>query len=255
LERARVTGFVQGECNYHIFYQLIMGLTTDTPESQSPSSSSSSSSSSNFDCKALRARLGLELSSSSQSDVGKAVSSFNYLNHRAPVTVKSQKQPSSQTVASASGGVSVYKSLRSASRDRSDFAKVVDALASVGIAEKERSDIFAILGAILHFGNVAIGQATASDSDDAFVDGTANAQNALKHAAALVGVDADALTKALCEKTMKVAGEVVTKKLNVGDARRTRDAAAKQLYSYLFDYIVLRINQDLNPRMTKPSGE
>jgi myosin-5 len=229
LERARVTGFVNGECNYHIFYQLLMGV-------------ASSTSSSSLDSKSMRARLGLP--SSSPEGASKTLASFNYLNCRVPTSTK----PTSKQ--SKGDKTSVYKSLRSLSRDETDFQKVVDALASVGINEKEREDIFAVVAAVLHLGNVEIGTQSSSDSDNAELGGT-DAEASLKRTSALAGVDSDTLLKALCERSMKVAGETVTKKLAVGDARRTRDAAAKQMYSFLFDYICMRINSDLSPTSTQ----
>lgn len=112
------------------------------------------------------------------------------------------------------------------------------ALETIGLAAETQFQIFAILAALLHIGNV---QVTAT-RNDAVLSST---DPALVKASALFGIDATSFAKWTTKKQITTRSEKIVSSLNQKQALVVRDSVAKFVYSSLFDWLVSVMNSSL----------
>lgn len=130
--------------------------------------------------------------------------------------------------------------------DHADYAETINAMNTIGLSADEQDNIFRMIAAILWIGNVQYlenQEGNAEISDAAVPD----------FVAYLLQVDAGNVTKALTQRIMETRrggrrGSVYEVPLNPTQAAAARDALAKAIYNNMFDWIVERINQSMNPR-------
>lgn len=122
--------------------------------------------------------------------------------------------------------------------DAAEFKITRDSLAKVGVANDKQEEIFKILAALLHLGNVKIA-ATRNDSS------LSPAEPSLERACTMLGLDAAEFAKWTVKKQLITRGEKITSNLNQGQAVVVRDSVAKFIYSSLFDWLVEVINMSL----------
>ncbi|XP_069688949.1 myosin heavy chain 95F isoform X2 [Periplaneta americana] len=215
LEKSRICRQSEHERNYHVFYLLCAGA----PES-------------------LREQLNI-----TKPD------DFHYLNHGCTqyfTTNATEKQlnnsQKSQNHLSKGG-------LRDTMLDDvEDFKNMDTALNRLGLSDSERLNIYTMVAAVLHLGNVAF-----EDNPEDTKGGCkvcANSEKSLSIAAKLMGVDPGELRQALVSRVMQssrggLKGTVIMVPLKVYEANNARDALAKAVYSNLFDHIVQRINKSI----------
>lgn len=185
LERSRLVFQPLNERNYHIFYQMLAGMSEDQ-------------------------KAALSLSSAED---------FKYLNQGGATTIP---------------GVD----------DSLDFQLTNDSLALIGIDESCQSEIYKILAALLHIGNIDI----AATRNDAQL--SSDEPNLVK-ACALLGIDAGSFAKWCVKKQITTRSEKIITNLNHQQALVARDSFAKYIYSALFDWLVDYINADLCPPQVK----
>uniref|UniRef100_A0A8C3PT13 Myosin VC n=1 Tax=Calidris pygmaea TaxID=425635 RepID=A0A8C3PT13_9CHAR len=97
-------------------------------------------------------------------------------------------------------------------------------------------DVFKMLAAILHLGNVGI---TAVGDDRSSIN------KHLNIFCELLDLNCDKMAQWLCHRKIITTSETVIKPMTRTQAVNARDALAKKIYSHLFDFIVERINQAL----------
>ena len=182
LERSRLVFQPKTERNYHIFYQILSGLSDD------------------------------EKSQLKLTDI----QDYHYMNQ---------------------GGDSHIEGVD----DASEYGDTVEALSLVGISKDTQFQLFKILAALLHIGNIEVKKVRndASLSSD---------EPNLQIAADLLGIDAFDFAKWVTKKQIVTRSEKIVSSLPYHQAIVSRDSVAKFIYSALFDWLVDNINTDVYKR-------
>jgi len=186
LEKTRITTQVEGERNYHIFYQMFSGASDEILKS-----------------------VGLD----------RGMEQFRYLGYR--TTLKSR-------------------------RDASAFEETLACLAMIGLEEKDRDEVLAIVAAVLHIGNIDFEKSEEGDSgggENAKM--TEESMESFHMACSLLGLEEAKVSEAMLTKLLTVGGKTIHKPQDVLQASDKRDAFAKLAYSNLFLWLVNKINATL----------
>ncbi|XP_026166817.1 unconventional myosin-Vc [Mastacembelus armatus] len=123
--------------------------------------------------------------------------------------------------------------------DKKDMEETLRTFSLLGLNKDFQSDVFKVLAAILHLGNVEI----RNSGDD-----KSSVPPSDPHLAVfceLLGVRAEGLVRWLCHRRIVLVAETVVKPVPKERAVNARDALAKQIYAHLFDCIINRINTAL----------
>ncbi len=123
--------------------------------------------------------------------------------------------------------------------DHANLVKVRDALKVLGFDEKEVLSVMRVVAAVLHLGNIVFtpGERTK----------VANVET-LNNAAKLFGVEAAALSKALTHRGFQGGNtKAVLIALTGDEAAVARDGFSKAIYTTLFEWLVMRINETIKP--------
>ncbi|RCK63086.1 Myosin-2 [Candida viswanathii] len=181
LERSRLVFQPETERNYHIFYQVLAGMSDSEKE-----------------------QLGLT-----------KAEDYKYTNQ---------------------GGMPVIEGID----DSEEFQVTKDALSLIGIGSDKQWEIYKVLAALLHIGNIDI----AATKNDAHLSAD---EPSLVKACDLLGIDANAFAKWCVKKQITTRSEKIVSNLNHKQAIVARDSFAKYIYSALFDWLVDYVNSDLCP--------
>ncbi|KAE8359991.1 P-loop containing nucleoside triphosphate hydrolase protein [Aspergillus caelatus] len=122
--------------------------------------------------------------------------------------------------------------------DKAEFNATRKSLSTIGVSEDTQAEIFRILAALLHLGNVKI-TATRTDSS------LSPSEPSLIRACSMLGIDVNEFAKWIVKKQLITRGEKITSNLTQQQATVVRDSVAKFIYSSLFDWLVDKINSGL----------
>ncbi|KAG0201484.1 Myosin type-2 heavy chain 1 [Mortierella sp. GBA30] len=122
--------------------------------------------------------------------------------------------------------------------DAAEFEITQRALSTIGISVHVQWDIFRLLAALLHIGNIQItgrNDSTISDDDPSLVTATK-----------VLGIPLGEFKKWLIKKQITTRSEKIVSSLKPEQSLVVRDSVAKYIYSSLFDWLVNNINSSLS---------
>ncbi|GES66988.1 class V myosin [Aspergillus terreus] len=122
--------------------------------------------------------------------------------------------------------------------DDAEFAATRKSLSTIGVSDDTQAEIFRVLAALLHLGNVKI-TATRTESS------LSSEEPSLVRSCQMLGIDASEFAKWIVKKQLITRGEKITSNLTQQQALVVRDSVAKFIYSSLFDWLVDKINKGL----------
>ncbi|OQR98810.1 myosin-like protein [Achlya hypogyna] len=125
--------------------------------------------------------------------------------------------------------------------DGANFAKLTDALLMVGIDHLQQTDLFRLVGGLLHLGNVAFDEEETTEGLSAVLAPSATAS--LEAAADLLGVPVAELSSAMLNKriTRSKGGRknsIYYLKKDARQAAYSRDTIAKSIYEIVFSWLM-----------------
>ncbi|GMF23390.1 unnamed protein product [Phytophthora fragariaefolia] len=123
------------------------------------------------------------------------------------------------------------------------YVETVRAFEDTGVGEQERLDIFKILAALLHLGNVNFKDAGGQEDATAV---TEESRFHLDKCAELMGVDVVKLETLLSSREIKAGMEVMVLKLSPEQAKEICRSLAKAIYGRLFTWLVRRLSDEIN---------
>ena len=120
----------------------------------------------------------------------------------------------------------------------------------LNIESETISDIWRLLIAILYIGNVDF---SGKDSDHVSqID--EGSLDAMKIVSSLLGVESQALVTSLITRNMHVGGSVIVKPQSHDQAIEKRDSLSKSIFSFLFMWLIDKINEIICCKSDIPSG-
>ncbi|XP_061746210.1 unconventional myosin-VIIb-like isoform X2 [Nerophis ophidion] len=122
--------------------------------------------------------------------------------------------------------------------DAEDFGCIRAAMNILTFSDEQCFEIFKLLAAILHLGNVAFEANTQQNMDTSDVSKSEH----FSTASSLLEVETSSLANSLTHRSLRTNRERVTKPLDCDQASASRDAFVKAIYNKLFIWIVGKIN-------------
>ncbi|EON66577.1 hypothetical protein W97_05822 [Coniosporium apollinis CBS 100218] len=122
--------------------------------------------------------------------------------------------------------------------DKAEFDATKSSLTTIGVSQERQYQIFRVLAALLHIGNIKI---TASRTESSL----SSEEPALVKACQLLGINPSNFAKWTVKKQLITRGEKIMSNLTQQQAVVVRDSVAKFIYSSLFDWLVEIINHGL----------
>ncbi|KAJ2262172.1 class II myosin [Coemansia sp. RSA 376] len=128
--------------------------------------------------------------------------------------------------------------------DAAEFEMLVKAMTTTGFRAEEQADLFRIIAAILHLGNVQF-QATRND------EAVLREQVAAEKLCHVLGIQLSDFTRALLRPSIKAGKDWVTQSRTLQQVTFSVEALARSMYERMFGALVSRINS----AMSRPDGK
>ncbi|KAI8837818.1 P-loop containing nucleoside triphosphate hydrolase protein [Chytridium lagenaria] len=205
----RVVAVPEKERSFHIFYQLLSGLSTEE-----------------------LSNLGLTPQVRDYSYLIPQIPQSQSFGPSAPLQIReSATSPVVVTVTSPDDSEGGTRTLT----DSRAFQHTLDSLETLGISAEDRSEIWKVLAAVLLLGNIRF---------DASKPGWINATDT---AASLLGTSPSDLAKGLTYRSIydPATKKDISVPLSPEQAMYARDAFAKSLYGRLFNWLIKKINEHI----------
>ncbi|KAI5481722.1 class V myosin [Pseudohyphozyma bogoriensis] len=122
--------------------------------------------------------------------------------------------------------------------DAEEFRATQKALSTVGITIEKQWQVFKILAALLHIGNMEI----KASRNDALLD---DEDKSLVMATKLLGIDKNEFRKWILKKQITTRSEKIVSNLSAAQASIVKDSVAKYIYASMFDWLVSVVNDSL----------
>ncbi|XP_030747956.1 myosin-VIIa-like [Sitophilus oryzae] len=123
-----------------------------------------------------------------------------------------------------------------------EFSDIAGALKVLNFTEKQTSDIFTLLSAILHLGNLKFKSGSSSHSESSEIGD----QSLNEKIARLLGVAKADLAEALTKKTIYAHGDTIVSTMSKQQATESRNAFSKAIYGKIFILLVDKINEAIH---------
>ncbi|CAM4593667.1 unnamed protein product [Leuciscus chuanchicus] len=134
--------------------------------------------------------------------------------------------------------------------DADEFGRIRAALKILTFSDQDCWEIFKLLAAILHMGNIDFKSTIMNNMDSCDV----LSSNHFSVTAKLLEAEDEILEKSLTHRSFMTNREIVTKALSSEQATDTRDAFAKALYGRLFVWMFTKINSAIHKPQTDESS-
>ncbi|XP_053369794.1 unconventional myosin-Vb [Clarias gariepinus] len=123
-----------------------------------------------------------------------------------------------------------------------------NALTILGVPPDQQMEVFRILAALLHLGNVNI-HASGRGGERSYIN---TDDQSLVLFSKLMGVEGPQMAHWLCHQRLAVGGELLVKPMSAQKAKEARDALAKHVYGQMFIWTVQRLNSALRAHREQP---
>ncbi|KAI6191670.1 Unconventional myosin-X [Aphelenchoides bicaudatus] len=131
--------------------------------------------------------------------------------------------------------------------DAAELKLLREALKILSFSPEEIWQIFSVLAALLHLGNLQYTTTTKDNMEVTELDDTQNVARIAK----LLQVESKHLVKALTSQTISAGKETIRRNLSTKQSFDQRDSLIKTVYNLLFEYIIEFVNETLGASLSE----
>ncbi|XP_026190922.1 myosin-8 [Cyclospora cayetanensis] len=130
-------------------------------------------------------------------------------------------------------------------KDSEALEELKHALQTLGFSASQQNNLFSIVAAILHLGNVKFIAHGAGGGEGSAPDPSTKTH--ISSSSSLLGVSEEGLVNLFIYRSLKTGNEVIRMVLSPEKAQAARDGIAQLVYSCLFSWLIARVNESLQP--------
>ncbi|XP_022899670.2 unconventional myosin-Va [Onthophagus taurus] len=131
--------------------------------------------------------------------------------------------------------------------DFKEYNETTNALNLLGFSKEEQKEMFKILAAVLHLGNIKFTETIIEQENEQSQEGCCihDMDKHLQKFSDLLEIESEEMLIWLCTKKIVSMRDIIMKPMTTEQAMIARDALAKHIYAQLFDWVVVTINKVL----------